>query len=189
MALRSLGFVTVDEAVDGQHAVDMSRGRQYDVVVLDIRMPRVNGVEACRRLKGVASASSPPVVIVLSTFDEPAIRVAAREAGAALVLGKETEPRLLATWIDRLLQGPAPDTDVEVALPDLTPRERDVLRLAVDAASNKEMAAALGISVETVKDHLARLYAKLGVRDRVGALQAARRAGWLLLNEIDDDGT
>ncbi len=187
MALRSLGFNHVDEAVDGQHAVDLNRGRSYDVVLLDLRMPRLNGVEAARRI--VASGGDrPPVVVMLSTFDEPAVISAAREAGVRAVLGKETEPAELAMRIDRFVAEPGgSEMDPTPPVPTLSIREEQVLRRLVAGASTKDIATDLDISIETVKDHLGRLYAKMDARDRISVVAAARRLGWILLDELSAD--
>lgn len=189
MALRSLGFGQVDEAIDGQHAADLAHGRAYDVVLLDLRMPRLNGVDAARRIVGSVPDGRPtPVIIMLSTFEEPAVVAAAAGAGATAFLGKETEPEHLARRIDELVGSEARRLQPPSDLPDLSPREFEVLRRLVTGATGKAIAAELGISPETVKHHVNRLYAKLGVSDRVSAVQAARKYGWVVLDEIQANG-
>ena len=186
MALRSLGFGRVDEAVDGQHAVDLCRGRSYRVVVLDLRMPRRNGIEAAEAIRDMAHpGGQPPAVILLTTFDEPAIVRAAERAGVVAFMNKETEPEALAEAIDHLLDQERASLMPHTAVPDLSAREHEVLVLLANGDSVKGVAEALGISPETVKDHVSNVYAKLGVRDRVSAVREARRLGFLLLEELN----
>ena len=189
MALTSLGFGTVVEAIDGHHAVELARNRHFDVVILDVRMPRKNGIDAARAIGDQCrtSGASAPVIVMLTTYEEPAVVQRAVAAGAAAFYSKETEPKALALAIDRLLVGDETIGLPNVELPDLSPRERDVLKLLVAGSSVKEMAGALSISVDTVKDHVARVYAKLDVNDRVGAVNAARRFGWTVLGEIGSE--
>jgi len=190
MALRSLGFGRVDEAVDGHHAVELCRGRSYRVVLLDLRMPRLNGIEAAQAIIDMQRPSGePPVVIMLTTFDEPAIVRAAQQAGVGAFMSKETEPEALAHAIDRLLAGEATPPTPRVTVPELSVREHDVLRHLAAGASVKDVAYVLGISPETVKDHVSNVYAKLGVRDRVSAVREARALGMLLLDEIAGTGS
>ena len=185
-ALRSLGFGQVDEAVDGQHAVELAMGRRIDAVILDLWMPRLNGVDAARSIsRSDASGHVAPVIVMLTTFDKPAVVAAAVEAGVVAFVGKETEPEALARLVDDLLERRGTTKIATPELPHLTPREADVLRHLVSGMSVKEMAQALGISPETVKVHLGRLYGKLEVNDRVAAIGAARRLGWAVLDEID----
>jgi two-component system, NarL family, nitrate/nitrite response regulator NarL len=185
LALRSLGFGQVDEAVDGRHAVELATGRRIDVVILDLRMPRLNGVDAARSIsRADAHEHEAPVIVMLTTFDEPAVVAAAAEAGAVAFVGKEIEPEALARLLDDLLARRGSRMIATPELPHLTSREADVLRLLVSGMSVKEMAQTLGISPETIKVHLGRLYGKLGVNDRVAAIRAGRRLGWVVLDEI-----
>lgn len=189
LALKSLGFVEVSEAVDGQHAVDLCRQRHYDAIILDVRMPRLNGVEAARRIMDQVGRSTRvprPIIVMLTTYDEPAVVNSAAAAGASAFLSKETEPKVIARIIDRLLAEGERSLVPYVDVPQLSPRELEVLELVVAGATGKEIAVRLGISTETVKDHVARVYAKLGVSDRVGAVNAARRIGWTFLGEMRD---
>jgi two-component system, NarL family, nitrate/nitrite response regulator NarL len=184
LALRSLGFANVDEAVDGLHAVDLCRGRSYDAVLLDLKMPRMNGIEAARAIASRDPSVEAPSIIVMTTYGEPAVIKAAMEAGAAAFLGKETEPEELARCIDDLLAGRRRVVPHH-GVPELSSRESDVLRLLLAGTSTKEMASLLGISADTVKDHLGRIYAKLGVFERVSAVNEARRLGLVLLDELE----
>lgn len=187
-ALRELGFGVVDEAEDGQHACDLARGRVYDVIVLDVRMPRMNGVEAARQIVTTRKAREQPIAIVmLSTFDEPAIMRAARSAGARAFLGKEVQPDALARTIDELLARPSITfREPDVPLPPLSARETQVLVLISKGSTNRVVADALGVSPETVKDHVTSLFRKLNVKDRMSAVNEARRLGLLAISEIED---
>ena len=184
-ALRELGFGAVDEAEDGQHACDVARGRDYDVIVLDVRMPRMNGVEAARQIITSCEARQrSPAIVMLSTFDEPAVVRAARSAGARAFLGKEVQPAILARTIDELLARPGSAfREPDVPLPLLSARETQVLSLISCGSTNREVATSLGVSPETIKDHVASLFRKLDVNDRVSAVNEARRLGLLAINE------
>jgi DNA-binding NarL/FixJ family response regulator len=173
-ALRARGFEVVAEAENGRHALELARTHRPDLAVLDVRMPDVDGVEACRALRRFDPA---PQVVMLTTFDEAALVAAAREAGATAYLSKETDPRRLAETLERIVREPDRDWMPHVDLPELTRRERDVLRLLAEGLTNRAIADALGIGAETVKDHVASLYRKLDVGDRVTAVREAERFG------------
>jgi len=174
MALRSEGFEVVGEAENGRQAVERCRHGEVDVVLLDVRMPELDGVAACRAITAEPGA---PLAVMLTTFDEPAVIQAARQAGATAYLSKETEPRELARVLRSVLADPERDWMPKVSLPDLTPREGEVLRWLAQGLSNKAIAARLGLSPDTVKDHLENVYRKLEVRDRVSALRKAAELG------------
>lgn len=174
MALRSEGFEVVGEAENGCQAVERCRHGEVDVVLLDVRMPELDGVAACRAITAEPGA---PLAVMLTTFDEPAVIQAARQAGATAYLSKETEPRELARVLRSVLADPERDWMPKVSLPDLTPREGEVLRWLAQGLSNKAIAARLGLSPDTVKDHLENVYRKLEVRDRVSALRKAAELG------------
>ena len=173
-ALRARGFEVVAEAENGRHAVDLARTHSPELAVLDVRMPGLDGVETCRALRRMEPA---PQVVMLTTFDEAALVAAARDAGASAYLSKETDPRRLAETLERIVREPDRDWMPHVDLPELTRRERDVLRLLADGLTNRAIADELGIGAETVKDHVASLYRKLDVGDRVTAVREAERFG------------
>jgi DNA-binding NarL/FixJ family response regulator len=184
----------VGEAEDGAEAVRLAGEVEPDVILLDIRMPNVDGIEATRAI--VASGSSARV-LVLTTFDLDEYVYGAIRAGASGFLLKDVRPpdlidaiRLVAggnallgpTVTRRLLarfaEPPAlGDGDAEAALDSLTERERAILRLLAEGLSNAEIAAELVISETTVKTHVSNLLRKLRVRDRVQAVIVAYQTG------------
>jgi DNA-binding NarL/FixJ family response regulator len=208
-ALVRTGYVTifsaqpdmkvVGEAENGHEAVQAVRRLHPDVVVMDIRMPLLDGIQATRQLAG-PDAEGPPKVLVVTTFNVDAYVYDALKAGASGFLLKDAPPAelingirtvargeaLLAPSVTRRLIGhfaehlrPAdtsrpPREDVTRAL---TPRELDVLRQIAEGLSNAEIAAALFITPETVKTYVSRILAKLGLRDRVQAVVLAYRVG------------
>lgn len=145
-----------------------------DLLLLDVKMPEMDGIEACR---AIARLPEPPLIVMLTTFEEPAIVRAAADAGAAAYLSKETSPDTLASAIRGIVEHPERRWIPRVEVPELTPREGQVLELLAEGCSNKEMAKRLGLSPETIKDYLNGVYRKLEVRDRLGALARAREMG------------
>ena len=162
------GTVTVAEDLKPKG----TEGRRW-VALLDVRLGAVDGIQLCRRLR---ASTNPPVVIMLSTFEEPAVKQAARDAGAFAFLSKEAEAGAIVVAIEAGLNG-APPRIPEQDLPTLTLREREVLRLLCSGCDTKATAANLGIGVSTVKDHLDNVYAKLGVADRLNAVRRAAELG------------
>lgn len=180
------GFAVVGEAADGAEAVALAAAQPLDLVLMDLRMPGMGGVAAIRALR---EAADPPQVLVLTTFDSDSDVLAAIEAGATGYLLKDA-PRdellraaraaargeaALSPAVARRLMGQMRAPAAEA----LSQRERDVLALIANGASNREIALKLFISEATVKTHLLHLYAKLGVRDRAGAVGEAYRRGLL----------
>jgi two-component system, NarL family, nitrate/nitrite response regulator NarL len=182
-ALRSIGFGLVEEAEDGVVALSRVRDQTYDIVVTDLKMPGASGIEVAQAL----ARSSPTLpVVLLTTFNEPAVVDIAERSGVRAVLSKEIEPSALGRVIDDVVSGAQRSTRAP-DLPDFTSRERDVLDQLLQGLSVKEIAVKLDVATATVKDHVANLYAKLEVRDRVGFVLAARRLGFTTLQDLSPD--
>ncbi|MFI6347517.1 response regulator [Streptomyces sp. NPDC050560] len=189
----------VGEAADGRAAVAAAERLRPDVVVMDIRMPLLDGIEATRHLAGPDSPS-PARILIVTTFNVDEYVYEALRAGASGFLLKDAHPgelvagvrtiargdSLLSPAVTRTLIGryaqrvrpttPAPSPDRE-RLKALTPREHEVLLLISRGLSNAEIAAELVISQETVKTYVSRILTKLDLRDRVQAVVLAYRAG------------
>lgn len=178
-ALSAQGFDVVAEAEDGQAAVEICQDLTPDVVLLDVKMPHLDGLEAAKQIK---SARPKTVAVMLTTFDEPAIIGAARKVGATAYLSKETDPAELAKLLRDIVERPAMNWLPKVDVPSLTARESEVLALLAGGRTNKAIAKQLGVSPETIKDHLTGIYRKLGVRDRLSAVREARGLGLLSLS-------
>jgi DNA-binding NarL/FixJ family response regulator len=184
----------VGEASDGLAAVDAARRLKPDVVLMDIRMPELDGIEATRRVLAVDGAA--PKVLMLTTFDLNEYVYDALRAGASGFLLKDVPPEQLADGIrivaggDALLapsitrrliqefaQAGPPSGPPPPGLDELTARELEVFKLVARGLSNAEIAAELIVSETTVKTHVARMLMKLGLRDRVQAVVLAYEAG------------
>ena len=186
----------VGEAADGTEAVALAGVSAPDVILMDIRMPGMDGVAATERITSGQPDGGPPRVLVLTTFDLDEYVYAALRAGASGFLLKDTPPRDLLTAIrvvasgDALLapsvtrklirefarQSPAPPRQ---ALDGLTGRERDVLALVAKGLSNAEIADQLVVSLATVKTHVSRLLVKLSARDRAQLIIVAYESGFV----------
>jgi two-component system, NarL family, nitrate/nitrite response regulator NarL len=175
--LRSRGFDAVHTFSGAEPTEDIvGVGREGSwVAILDVRLAVGDGISLCRMLR---ASQHPPVVIMLSTFDEPAIVQAARDAGAYAYLSKEAEP---ATIVDLVRSGLERGGTIiaKRLVPSLSYREQAVLNCLGEGMSNKRIARELNIGVETVKDHLQRLFEKLDVGDRLNAVKRARELGVL----------
>ena len=184
----------VGEAEHGALAVENAIRLHPDVVIMDIRMPRLDGIEATRRL--AVQGEKAPKVLVLTTFDLDEYVYQALRAGAAGFLLKDTPPRQLAEavrtiaagesllapavtkrLIERYVSRPPGDTARRVRFAELTERELEVLQLITRGLSNAEIGARLFLSEATVKTHVTRILSKLGVRDRVQAVVLAYETG------------
>ena len=187
----------VGEASDGQVAIAQTAALAPDVVVMDIRMPGMDGIEATRRIVAEHPATR---VLVLTTFDVDEYAFAALRSGASGFLLKNALPeelvaairtvaagssivaprivrRLLDLFAPHLPTTASATADLNPALRTLTPRELDVLRCVAEGLSNAEIAERLVLSATTVKTHVGNMLAKLGVRDRVQAVIVAYESG------------
>jgi DNA-binding NarL/FixJ family response regulator len=183
----------VGEAADGGEAVDLALKLRPDVVVMDIRMPKVDGIEATRRLRAHNGA---PNVLVLTTFDLDEYVYEALRAGAGGFMLKDAAPSQLAEavrtvaagesllapavtrrLVERFVRRPPADAVREQEFSDLTDRELEVLTLIARGLSNAEIGEQLFLSEATVKTHVTRILSKLGLRDRVQAVVRAYESG------------
>jgi len=202
LILTAAGIEVVAEAADGAQAVAAVRRHRPDVVLMDIRMPELDGIEATRRILAAGPALSGVRILILTTFDLDQYVYAALAAGASGFLLKDVTPEhlvaavqlvqtgdalLAPSIIRRLVERFAPAGRAAAAPPGpagagpglsaLTPREREVLGLIARGLSNAEIAATLTLSEATVKTHVARILTKLGLRDRVQAVVLAYETG------------
>ena len=195
MILESAGIEVVAEAENGRDALDIVRGHRPDVVLMDIRMPELDGVAATEQL--MADHDLETRILILTTFDLDEYVFAALRAGAAGFLLKDTPPEALIDAVEVIAAGDAllaPSItkrligefarsgvgDAAGALPgveELTDRETEVLVAMARGLSNAEIADALFVGETTVKTHVGRVLMKLGVRDRVQAVVAAYESG------------
>lgn len=186
----------VVQAADGLEAVEALRAHRIDVVLMDVRMPRMDGIEATARILEQAPEGRSPKVIVLTTFDLDEYVVSAIRAGASGFLLKDAQPEdLLAAirtvhrgdaviapsatrrLLERVVAEPEPRERDTSVLDALTEREREVLTLIGRGFSNQEIGAELFVAEATVKTHVGRVLAKLGARDRVQAVIIAFETG------------
>jgi DNA-binding NarL/FixJ family response regulator len=189
-------FTVVGTAADGQEAVRVCTSLRPDVVLMDVRMPVMDGIEATRRLARLGDVA--PRIIILTTFDLDDYVYDALRAGASGFLLKDVTAErlfdavrvvaggdaLLAPGITRRLisefahlRPPAAEQAELESLSSLTKRENEVLRLVAEGLSNTEIAARLVVTEETVKTHVSRVLSKLGLRDRTQAVIAAYESG------------
>ncbi len=183
----------VGEAGDGREALDRARDLEPDIVLMDIRMPEMDGLEATRRL---LSGDGRSRVVILTTFDADEYVYEAMKAGASGFLLKDVRPEQLAEavrtvaagdallapaitrrLVEQFVRRPPPGSAKPPELAELTERELDVLRLVARGLSNGEIASTLFLTEATVKTHLTRILAKLHLRDRVQAVVLAYESG------------
>jgi DNA-binding NarL/FixJ family response regulator len=204
MILNSAGIEVVAEAADGKEAVAAALKHRPDVVLMDIRMPGMDGLEATRHILAARTPDVSPAgprIIILTTFDLDQYVYAALAAGASGFLLKDVSPEhliaavqlirtgdaLLAPSITRrLVERFAPRDTPGHDLSTLTPRELEVLRLIARGLSNAELATELTLSEATVKTHVARILTKLGLRDRVQGVVLAYESGLIAPGGIAD---
>jgi DNA-binding NarL/FixJ family response regulator len=189
------GMEVVGEAGTGDEAVTLTRDLRPDVVVMDIRMPDTDGIEATRQISADEGLSGSKV-LVLTTFETDLNVLRGLRAGACGFLPKDTRPDVLLDAIRTVAAGEAllspgatkavitramshPDAPEPQRLASLTARELEVLRLVATGCTNQEIADELVVSPLTAKTHVARILAKLGARDRVHLVIAAYEAGSL----------
>ena len=187
----------VAQAGDGVEAAELACQLVPDVAILDISMPKLNGIETTKKIKAFSPTTA---VLVVSAFDYDSYVLGAVEAGAAGYLLKSVRVRDLIGAIRALHAGetvldptatrklfsrlaPTKEKGSEVSH-TLHPRELEVLKTAAKGLSNKEVAQTLGISVRTCQTHLANIFAKLGVGSRTEAVLHALREGWLTLDDL-----
>ena len=194
LILEAAGFDVVGEAPDGAVAVELAARHRPDVVLMDIRMPVLDGIAATRQV--TAAAPDAPKVVILTTFDLDDYVYEALRAGASGFLLKEAPradliaairvaaagdallaPSVTKRLIEAFVARPAQTLPSPSRLASLTPRERDILLLVARGRSNLEIAGNLVVSEATVKTHVAHLLAKLGLRDRVQAVILAYETG------------
>jgi DNA-binding NarL/FixJ family response regulator len=188
------GIDVVGEAADGAEAVALAARERPDVILMDVRMPGLDGIEATRR---IVDGGSPARVVVLTTYDIDELVFGALRAGASGFLLKDVRPQELVDAIGVVARGdavlaptvtrrlldrfaenlPEPGARPASDLDDLTEREREVLRLVALALSNAEIAERLVLTEATVKTHVSSLLRKLGLRDRVQAVVLAYDLG------------
>jgi DNA-binding NarL/FixJ family response regulator len=183
----------VGEASTGRQAVERARRLAPDVVLMDVRMPDLDGIEATRELARAAPAAR---VLILTTFEQDDYVFGALRAGASGFLLKRTRPEELIAAvhtisvgdsllspsvtrrvIDRMAQQPTPELADQAKLEELTPREREVLELVARGLSNREIAGELVVEESTIRSHIRRILMKLDLRDRVQIVIFAYETG------------
>jgi RNA polymerase sigma factor (sigma-70 family) len=191
------GIEIVGQASTGREAVEQARRLAPDVVLMDVRMPDLDGIAATRELSRAARDAR---VLILTTFEQDDYVFGALRAGASGFLLKRARPEELIAAvhtiaagdsllspsvtrrvIDRMAQQPTPDLQDQTKLQQLTPREREVLELIARGLSNREIAEALGVEESTIRTHVKRILMKLQLRDRIQAVIFAYESG---LNEV-----
>jgi NarL family two-component system response regulator LiaR len=196
---REAGFEVIGEASDGEEAVDMARRLKPDVIIMDISMPNLNGIEATRQIKAL---HPPAAILILTAYDYEQYIFPLLEAGAAGYLLKDVGSRELIEAIQTVHRGEAvlhptvarkvmerlrqPKTEPtgERVSDLLTKRETIILKMAAKGLSNIEIGKGLHLSVRTIESHLGSIFNKLGVGSRTEAVIKAMKKGWFTLEEL-----
>lgn len=192
----------VGEACDGEEAVRLSAQLKPDIAVMDIVMPKLNGIEASKEIKKVSPSTA---ILILTAYDDPQYVMGLLEAGAAGYLLKSARgrdvvaairavregesvlhPSIIAMLLKRAIGTPTLGTKVR-SKENLSEREIEVLRLAATGMSNKEIAEKLSVTVRTVKAHVSNVFAKMDVASRTEAILKAMREGWLELDKAPNN--
>ncbi len=196
----------IGEACDGEEAIKLSAKLKPDIAVMDIVMPKLNGIEASKEIKKVSPSTA---ILILTAYDDAQYVMGLLEAGAAGYLLKSARgrdvvaairavregesvlhPSIIAMLLKRALGLSAEDNKAK-GRENLTEREIEVLKLAATGMSNKEIAEKLSVTVRTVKAHISNVFAKMDVASRTEAILKAMREGWLELDKaptkVDDD--
>jgi DNA-binding NarL/FixJ family response regulator len=187
------GIEVAGQASTGREAIERTRRLDPDVVLMDVRMPDLDGIEATRKLAGAAPRAR---VVILTTFEQDDYVFGALRAGASGFLLKRSPPEELIAAvhtvaagdsllspsvtrrvIDRISQQPTPELADRASLEELTPREREVFELLARGLSNREIAAELVVEESTIRTHVKRILMKLGLRDRVQIVIFAYESG------------
>jgi DNA-binding NarL/FixJ family response regulator len=198
---READIDVVGEAADGREALALARELGPDVVLMDLNMPRCDGVEATRQL---VLDPDPPRVLILTMFDADQNLYEAMRAGASGFLLKDVKrgqltdairtiaagdallaPAITRRLIEGFIRQPPPSPEAHPGLQELTTREREVLALLGRGLSNNEIAAAFVLSETTVKSHVGRIFSKLNLRDRAQAVVLAYETGIVRPGEVD----
>ncbi len=196
---REAGFAVVGEAGDGEEAVRMARKLKPDVIVMDISLPKINGIEATKQIKAFQPSA---IILALTAYDYEQYIFPLLEAGAAGYLLKDISSRELINAIQTVYKGEAvlhpaiarkvleryrqsKGAGEKEREPDLlTDREIAVLKMAAKGMSNSNIADELCLSVRTIESHLRTIFDKLGVGSRTEAVIQAMKKGWLTLEEL-----
>jgi len=200
-ALERVGnFIVIGEASNGEEAVNMTKEFKPDVVIMDISMPKINGIEATKQIKACYPST---IIIILTAYDYEQYIFPVIEAGAAGYLLKDVSgaelinaiqtvsrgeavlhPAIAHKIMERFKQGKS-EQSKENEKDVLTEREANIIKMAAKGMSNSEMAEELHLSIRTIESHLGAIFNKLGVGSRTEAVIAALRCGWFTLDDLN----